>query len=196
MTARLERVNLLLLVLLISIVVGLWVVPVFRQGLLSEIASGFLFAAFMQPLYELLHQAMHGMFHRNKRVNDAVGTAIAAFLPSSFSLIQMVHVGHHVSNRSSRERIEYYADGASAWRQSVFYYAILLGLNWLGFVLQNIVFMLLPARTTKAHGIDRNFGATLPQLSIKKLAGIRLEFFCVLALHIALLTLTPVTLRQ
>jgi fatty acid desaturase len=186
--------NVLLLVLVVAAIAGTWALPVMCEGRSVALYGGaFLFGVFVQPLYTLWHETAHDIFHRRRVVNDAAGFLSAAFLPSSFWLLHFVHLGHHMSNRSKRERIEYYAEGESRVARAAFYYAVLLGLNWLGFVIQTVVFTLLPTPLIRRFGLDRQLGATLPALSDGDFARIRLEVLGVVAVWSAVLAFTPVS---
>jgi fatty acid desaturase len=189
--------NVVLLMLVIAAVVGTWALPAaFPDRAAALYGGAFLFGVFVQPLYTLWHETAHDVFHRRRAVNDAAGFLAAAFLPSSFWLLHFVHLGHHMSNRSKRERIEYYAEGESKVARAAFYYAVLLGLNWLGFVIQTVVFTVLPTPVIRRFGLDRELGATLPSLSDADFVRIRLEVVGVVAIWSAVLAATPVTGTQ
>jgi fatty acid desaturase len=189
--------NLALLAAIVVALVGIWSLPAFFPGDARALYGGaFLFGLVVQPLYTLWHETAHDIFHRRRFVNDAAGFLTAAFLPSSFWLLHFVHLGHHMSNRSKRERIEYYAEGESRFARAAFYYAVLLGLNWLGFVIQTLVFTLVPTPLVRKLGLDRELGATLPPLSDADFLRIRLEVLGVALLWSAALVFTPVTGTQ
>jgi fatty acid desaturase len=189
--------NVALLALVVAAVACTWALPIAFPGRACALYGGAaLFGLFVQPLYTLWHEAAHDIFHRRRAVNDAAGFLSAAFLPSSFWLLHFVHLGHHMSNRSKRERIEYYAAGESWLARAAFYYAVLLGLNWLGFVIQTVVFTVLPTPVIRRFGLDRELGATLPPLSDGDFVRIRLEVLGVVALWSAVLAFTPVSGAQ
>lgn len=189
--------NLVLLAAIVAVVAGTWAIPTLLPGDARALYGGaFLFGLFVQPLYTLWHETAHDIFHRRRLVNDAAGFVTAAFLPSSFWLLHFVHLGHHMSNRSKRERIEYYAEGESKIARAAFYYAVLLGLNWLGFVIQTLVFTLVPTPLVRKLGLDRELGATLPPLSDADFVRIRLEVLGVALSWGAVLAFTPVTGKQ
>jgi len=189
--------NLLLFTAIAAGMVTSWALPVLAGGsTVALVAGALLFGMLTQPLWALLHECMHDMFHPDRRVNDLFGFLMSAVQPSSFKLLRCVHSGHHVSNRSKRERIEYYSEGESHVRKSVLYYALLFGLNWMGFVGQNVMFTLVPVPLIRRWRLDQRFGSTLPSLSDGALRRFALEFGAVVLLHAALVALTPVTLGQ
>lgn len=186
--------NVMLWLLIQTVIVLCWLLPVWAADhLLAILLFAFIYGAVSQPLYALLHEAMHDIFSRNRLLNDSAGFTLSVWMFSSFHLLRLVHLGHHVSNRSRRERIEYYDDNGSRWQQALFYYAVLLGLNWVGFVLQNLLFLLLPTALIRRLGLDRNLGATLPPMKDRDLRRIRLEFGATLLVYAAILWLTPVS---
>jgi len=191
-----ERLNLALALILTVSAVFIWWIPTQFSGRSILYFSAIGFALIEQPLYSLLHECMHYHLHRRAWINDFAGFVLSAFLPTSFRLIRLVHVGHHFSNRSKRERIEYYGEGESALFRGALYYGILLGLNWLAFVLQNVFFTLLPNRVIRALKLDTSFGATLPRITDRELQWIAAEFSLVALLHWALVAYTSVTLEQ
>lgn len=189
--------NVVLLALIVTTLAATWALPVaFPRSSAALFGGALLFGLVVQPLYTLWHEAAHDIFHRRRAVNDAAGFLSAAFLPSSFWLLHFVHLGHHMSNRSKRERIEYYAEGESKVARAAFYYAVLLGLNWLGFVIQTVVFTVLPTPLIRRFGLDRELGATLPPLSDADFVRIRVEVLGVAAIWSAVLAFTPVTGAQ
>ena len=62
-----DTLNVFLLVILAGAYgVILWAASLINQIWFSAIAA-FLFAAIMTPIYSLLHEAEHGLFHSNRR---------------------------------------------------------------------------------------------------------------------------------
>lgn len=192
-----RHLNLALLIIIQSAITLCWVIPVWLDhALWAQILFAFLFGTLLQPLYALLHECMHDIFHPNRTINNAAGRLLSLWMLSSFNMLRFVHLGHHASNRSKRERIEYYEDGTPAWKQALFYYAVLLGLNWIGFVLQNLLFSVLPIRLLRQWKLDRNIGATLPLIPDDDIVKIRHEFLTVLTAHAAIVVFTPVDMAQ
>lgn len=186
-----------LFVVCIAALCAAWWLPVhFPRSTWAWIAGAVAYGALTQPLFGILHECMHDVFSRSRLVNDVAGVMLAIFMPSSFRMIRYVHLGHHMANRSKRERIEYYAEGESRLKQSVFFYAVLMGLNWFGFVSQNIAFTFLPIRLIRRWKLDTSLASTLPSLSDAQLRLIAVEFAVVVAAHVSLLVFTPVTARQ
>ena len=53
--------------------------------------------------FSLLHEAVHGIFHPNHRVNEWTGRLLAAYFPTGFTTQRIAHLGHHRRNRTDAE---------------------------------------------------------------------------------------------
>jgi len=100
------RVNLaLLLAIWAATLFALLAVPI---GLLSHSAAWALLllpiALMTTTLWALAHEAMHGNFHPNRRLNDTAGRSLAVLIGSSFRLLRFAHLMHHRFNRYHLDR--------------------------------------------------------------------------------------------
>jgi len=82
-------------------------------------------------MFSLMHEAVHGMFHRNRTVNEIAGNLAAAFFPTVFLIQRLSHLTHHKNNRSTVERFDYYAPEDYHFLKVAQWYSILTGLYWL-----------------------------------------------------------------
>jgi fatty acid desaturase len=191
------KLNLVLCAACVLVSAGCWALPVVVEDSWAALLAGALgFALLKEPLFGLLHEADHRILHPHRRVNDALGIVLAATLPSSYRYHRLAHLTHHAYNRCKRERVEYYSAAQSRFRRNVFYYAVLMGLMWVGLVLTNVFFTILPQRLVKKWRLDTDFAQPLPPLGRADLTAIRLEFAGVLAFHAGLLAFTPVSALQ
>jgi len=108
----------------------LWLVA-HAQHLAVRLLGAIAFSYVNNTLFSLLHESVHGVFHRSPRVNDRFGRWLAAFFPTSFTLQRYFHLGHHRRNRSKAERFDYIAPGESALLKKVEWYGVLTGVYWL-----------------------------------------------------------------
>ena len=108
----------------------LWLVA-HAQHLAVRLLGAIAFSFVNNTLFSLLHESVHGVFHRSERVNDWFGRWLAAFFPTSFTLQRYFHLGHHRRNRSEAERFDYIAPGESALLKKVEWYGVLTGVYWL-----------------------------------------------------------------
>jgi len=46
-------------------------------------------------LFSLMHEAVHGMFHGKRSVNEFAGFVAAAFFPTIFPVQRLSHMTHH-----------------------------------------------------------------------------------------------------
>lgn len=98
---------------------------------LIVLAAAILFGFVGNTIFSLMHEAVHGMFHPNQRVNEAAGNLAAAFFPTIFVVQRLSHLTHHKNNRSDVERFDYYQPGDNHVLKVAQWYSILTGLYWL-----------------------------------------------------------------
>lgn len=101
------------------------------DSLLVRVVGAIAFSYVNNTLFALLHESVHGVFHRRDAVNDWFGRWLAAFFPTSFTLQRYFHLGHHRRNRSEAERFDYIAPGENATLKTIEWYGILTGFFWL-----------------------------------------------------------------
>src|SRR5262245_22107891 len=56
------------------------------------------------PLWALLHEAIHDLFNSSGRINLLVGRLLAIFFGSPFHVLRLTHLSHHKFNRSPTEK--------------------------------------------------------------------------------------------
>ena len=61
------------------------------------------FSLINNTIFSLLHEAVHGVFHHDRRINDFFGRVCAAFFPTGFLIQRVCHLGHHRRNRTDAE---------------------------------------------------------------------------------------------
>ena len=110
------------------------------------------------PFWSLIHEAIHDLFHANRKVNVFCGRLLALWFGSPFRIIRMSHLLHHKLNRLPIEGTEYYdcAKTSKAGAAAGYYFQIFIGL-YLVEILSPIYFLL-------PHGLlrlikDRYIGA-------------------------------------
>lgn len=189
--------NLGALVVLFAAVFLAFALPTLWPGSVPALLLGALaFGILIEPTFALAHEAFHGLFHPKRFINAAAGLALCALMPTSFRFHRLAHIGHHAFNRSRRERVEYWTSAESRVRQTAIYYGALLGLMWLNFIVQNLVFTLLPVRVVRRFRLDRRLGLPMPAMTDRDLRVIALEFSVMVLLHVLVVALTPVTWQQ
>ncbi len=95
-------------------------------------------------VYALLHEAIHGAFHRNNRINDWAGRWASGFFPTSFRLQRSFHLTHHRNNRSASEQWDYLRPGDNRFLKLAQWYAILTGLYWIFVPLASLLYLFFP----------------------------------------------------
>src|SRR5215471_1392000 len=76
------------------------------------------------PLWALVHEAIHSVFHGSERCNRAAGRVLSIFFGAPFHILRLTHLSHHKFNRSPLERGTEIYDSAltSKARAATFYY--------------------------------------------------------------------------
>ncbi|MBL8574102.1 MAG: fatty acid desaturase [Hyphomicrobiaceae bacterium] len=95
------------------------------------LAIGALVFAFSNnTIFSLHHEAVHGTFHPDRRLNDAAGMVFAAFFPTIFAVQRISHLGHHRRNRTDLELYDYYLPHQSWALKTYWIYCLLTGFYW------------------------------------------------------------------
>jgi fatty acid desaturase len=109
LSARYQRINLALLVLMGAATLGALL------GVPMLIAIDARFAWLLLPVvlltnffWALQHEAIHGGFHASRHVNLLAGRFMAILLGSSFHVLRFAHLMHHRFNRNPGDRPDVY----------------------------------------------------------------------------------------
>lgn len=113
-------------------------------SLAAAALAAILFSFANNTLFALLHEAVHGGFHADRRLNEAAGWLFAAFFPTSFAVQRTSHLGHHRRNRSDAELYDYYLPGQSRWLKLYWIYCLLTGFYWAIIPVAGLVYLLCP----------------------------------------------------
>jgi fatty acid desaturase len=109
-----------------------------------RIAAAVAFSYVNNTIFSLLHEAVHGVFHPHRGVNEAFGRLTAAFFPTGLGFQRICHLGHHRRNRSDVELFDYVLPGESRLVKFIQWYGILTGVYWLLPPLGGLVYLLCP----------------------------------------------------
>lgn len=124
-----------------------------------RLAAAVAFSFTANTVFSLLHESVHGVFSRSRRVNDLFGTVSAAFFPTGFSFQRVCHLGHHRRNRTDVEIFEMYGPDDSRLLKALQLYGILTGLYWFLPPLGSLLYLLSPRLLT--GGLFRRRGSRL-----------------------------------
>src|SRR5262245_25718228 len=72
----------------------LWLASHTTSPLLFLVAAA-TFGLLNNTMFSLMHEAVHGLFHRNRMVNEVAGNLAAAFFPTVFVIQRLSHLTHH-----------------------------------------------------------------------------------------------------
>jgi len=85
-------------------------------------------AALNNPLWALMHEAIHDAFHSSVTVNRVAGRWLSVLFGSPFEILRMTHLSHHKFNRSPLEKGTemYEPKQSSKWAASFKYFVYIL----------------------------------------------------------------------
>ncbi len=145
-----------------------------------------LYGIVMNSAYSSIHEAEHGLFHSNSRINTATGVILALFFPAPFHLIRQGHIGHHLRNRSDDEAFDlYFKEDRPIWRW-LYWYGIITGVFWMVVASSNLLVLFLPKLAQRNGWFSRPTEALLESLNPIYWRIIRLEAVSAIFLHIGL----------
>jgi fatty acid desaturase len=104
----------------------------------------FCFGLINNTNFSLLHEAVHGILNSHRRRNEVLGVIAGAFFPTSFTLQQYFHLGHHCRNRTDAEMFDLYYPTDNLWIKRFVIYAMPAGIYWLSAASANVLFLFLP----------------------------------------------------
>lgn len=158
------------------------------------VVAAVLFSFLNNTMFSLLHEAVHGIAHDDRRVNEAIGCLAAAYFPTALSLQRVFHLGHHARNRSVEEQFDYVRPFDQPMLKYAQWYAILTGLYWLFVPLGGVAYFVAPSLFTKPLLRSRSSELARQTGSSSMFAGleaaprgrIRLELLFSAAVHVGL----------
>lgn len=109
--------------------VCLWIAA-HASGWWAIALAALVFSFTNNTIFALHHEAVHGSFHPDPRVNEAAGLLCSAFFPTIFAVQRISHLGHHRRNRTDEELYDCYLPGQSWLLKTYWIYCLLLGFYW------------------------------------------------------------------
>jgi len=152
----------------------------------AVLAYGVAFSFLFLPLYSLLHDAEHRVFHTTPWVNELFGTLLAAGFPGPFSFLRACHLGHHRRNRSDAEMFDLYYPSQNLRRQRVIFYLLYLGGFWLLVPVAMVLILVWPKAIRSQLVKDPSAVAMVNGIPESFMRRIRWEGLGVVLLHVAL----------
>jgi fatty acid desaturase len=180
-----EKRNIAIFVLMHLSVGGLlWLAS--HGSLVWALLSALIFSLVNNTSFSLMHEAVHGVFSRNRFRNYLFGTLCAPTFPTSFTLQKIAHLGHHRRNRTDSDLYDYYLpDQSKAHRNFQLYVGNLMGFYWACIPISALIYLLAPWMYTSRRFIEgpaKHFGFEAHIREIAKYSGIRIWLECLLAL--------------
>jgi fatty acid desaturase len=161
----------------------LWVAS--HASLAWALLAAWAFSLVNHTPFSLMHEAVHGVFSCDRRLNGIFGTLSAPAFPTSFTLQKIAHLGHHRRNRTDEELYDYCLPGQSRLaRNFQLYSGNLLGFYWLCIPLSNLIYLLAPWLFTSrafVEGPARSLGFEPYAREIARHSRMRIWLECLLA---------------
>ena len=108
-----------------------------------------------------MHEAVHGVFSKNPKINTLFGHLTAATFPTGFTMQSIAHLGHHQRNRTDVEIFDYYLPSESKVKRNfILYFGNLFGLYWFCIPFINLLILVAPRFSTSDWFI-KHIGKTL-----------------------------------
>jgi len=139
-----EKTNLFLSIFSITMVMGSLYLFAHSESWWIKILAAFSFGLMNNTIFSLLHESTHGVLFTNRTWNNWGGRILAAFFPTSFTLQQAFHLGHHRRNRTDEEIFDQYYPHDNLWMKRAIIYMLLIGLYWPSSPFANLLFLFFP----------------------------------------------------
>ena len=139
-----SSLNLVIAACSIAVAIGcLWSAS-HAQHWIFIVGAAFVFSFANNTIFSLLHESVHGSFHRNRWINERAGALFAAFFPTAFTIQRVSHFGHHRRNRTDQELYDYYLPHQSRWLKTYWIYCLLTGFYWAIIPVAGFIYLLWP----------------------------------------------------
>lgn len=139
-----ENLNIFLMVFSSLVVISSLVLFDRSDLLWVKISSAIVFSFVSNTIFSLFHESVHGVFHPSKKANYYLGVILGGFFPTSFTLQQIFHLGHHRRNRTDAEIFDqYYPEDNKLVKRFVLFY-LLTGLYWTSPPMACLLYLIFP----------------------------------------------------
>ncbi len=138
------RLNLALCLAAPAVAAALLYAAAHRTSLWQLAAAAVAFSFVGNTIFSLMHEAVHGILHPKRRVNELLGVWCAAFFPTGFTFQRFCHLGHHARNRTDAEMFDLYYESDSRLLKKLQFYGIFTGPYWLLPPLGSLVVLFWP----------------------------------------------------
>lgn len=162
-------------------------------------AAAIAFSYVNNTIFSLLHESVHGIFHRHRAINDFFGMIGAAFFPTGFLFQRVCHFGHHRRNRTDDELFDYYTPSRTRLQSWFHLYCLLTGWFWFSAPLGCALYLLMGplfSRPFFKEKIARFYGMEpiVADLARAPASRMRSEIFFTIGFQSALVILLDLTL--
>jgi len=140
-----DRLNAMITIFVFCAGVALLLLGSWLEWWPAVLAVGVLFSYLLLTNYALLHESAHHNLHSRPVLNRLLGTLAGMLFPCPYSMIEAMHQGHHLRNRTDYEMFDLYYATESRVVRFVQWYGILCGFFWPVVPLGAVLFAGCPA---------------------------------------------------
>lgn len=159
------------------------------------------FGLINNTIFSLLHEAVHGVLFNSRTLNNGFGRFLAAFFPTTFTLQQAFHLGHHRRNRTDHEIFDQYYPKDDIWMKRAIIYLLLTGFYWPSSPIANLIFLFCPwmfeSKKFRKNELmkDSSFDSMMSVFDRRSLPKnkIRLEILLSLTIQVAIIILCDIS---
>ena len=120
-------------------ILPVWLLPLDRRWSWTLVALALL----NNPFWSLIHEAIHDLFHPQRKINLAFGRTLSIMFGSPFRILRLSHLLHHKLNRMPMEATEVYDQEKISPRRAAFgYYFQIFGGLYLMELVSPLLFFL------------------------------------------------------
>jgi fatty acid desaturase len=183
-------------IMLIACTTALVALYIFEHSgsVLVMVSMAILFSFVSNTIFSLFHESVHGVLFPNRKLNYYCGVFVGAFFPTSFTLQQIFHLGHHRRNRTDAEIFDQYYPGDNLFIKRFVLFYLLTGLYWTSPPMASLLYLFFPSvlNSSKIRGADSmkkgGFSDMLSGLDRKNIPStkIRLEVLAIIIFQVSL----------
>lgn len=151
------NLNLLILAITVFACGGLLYWTNLQSNFWLILAGAIAFSFAGNTAFSLLHEAVHGLAHKNRRINNNIGRVAAALFPTSFTMQQLYHLGHHRRNRTDAEMFDLYYPGDSLLLKKIIIFGTVFGVYWATPFISCVFFLINPRWVLSSDFKDSQF---------------------------------------
>lgn len=156
-----------------------------RLDLVWSIPIGIVFSFILLTNYALMHESVHHVLHKSRRMNYLLGVLCHSLYPKSYTMFEITHKMHHRGNRTDHELFDYYYPNDNKITKNIQWYGILSGLYYPLVPLGNLIMAIVPGFfRTKPFRKSQFSNILFSEFKGRVITRLRLEVFFAISLWV------------